>query len=66
MDADVLFQPYLLAKYHVDGPRYTSYPTAVQFRDDFEVADYACAAADAGAKDTNLSLYFHIPFCTIA
>ncbi len=61
--ADDLFHPDLLAKYSANGPRYTSYPTALQFRDDFDPADYLRAARDPGAAATDLSLYFHIPFC---
>ena len=61
--ADILFRPDLLAKYSANGPRYTSYPTALQFRDDFDSEHYARAAADPGAAETDLSLYFHIPFC---
>ena len=61
--ADSLFRPDLLAKYSANGPRYTSYPTALQFRDDFSPDDYRRAAADKGASETGLSLYFHIPFC---
>jgi oxygen-independent coproporphyrinogen-3 oxidase len=61
--ADSLFRPDLLARYSTNGPRYTSYPTALQFREDFDPADYRRAAADAGAAQTDLSLYFHIPFC---
>nr|WKF57032.1 Oxygen-independent coproporphyrinogen III oxidase [Paraburkholderia busanensis] len=61
--AETLFRPDLLAKYSANGPRYTSYPTALQFRDTFDPADYLRAAADPGASTTDLSLYFHIPFC---
>ncbi|MGA7779801.1 MAG: oxygen-independent coproporphyrinogen III oxidase [Paraburkholderia sp.] len=61
--ADSLFHPDLLAKYSANGPRYTSYPTALQFRDDFDKADYLRAAAEPGTGATDLSLYFHIPFC---
>ncbi|MFT4064874.1 oxygen-independent coproporphyrinogen III oxidase [Paraburkholderia sp.] len=61
--ADSLFRPDLLARYSANGPRYTSYPTAPQFRDTFDPADYRRAAADPGAASTDLSLYFHIPFC---
>ena len=61
--ANTLFRPDLLAKYSAHGPRYTSYPTALQFHDTFDPADYARAAADSGASATDLSLYFHIPFC---
>ncbi|WP_459621043.1 oxygen-independent coproporphyrinogen III oxidase [Burkholderia sp. 3C] len=60
-----LFRPDLLAKYAANGPRYTSYPTALQFDDRFDVADYTRAAADPGASNA-LSLYVHIPFCATA
>jgi oxygen-independent coproporphyrinogen-3 oxidase len=62
-DTDLLFRPDLLAKYGSNGPRYTSYPTALQFRDDFDLDHYRHAASDPGASETDLSLYFHIPFC---
>jgi len=54
----------LLARYDRPGPRYTSYPTAVEFADGFTAADYASrlAAADA-LGDAPLSLYVHLPFC---
>ena len=58
-----LFRPNLLTKYDAAGPRYTSYPTAVQFTDTFDPAHYHRAAADPGAASADLSLYFHIPFC---
>ncbi|WP_310670799.1 oxygen-independent coproporphyrinogen III oxidase, partial [Burkholderia multivorans] len=64
--ADTLFRPDLLAKYGANGPRYTSYPTALQFRDDFPHSDYVRAASDPGASSSELSLYFHIPFCNTA
>ena len=38
---NTLFRPDLLAKYSANGPRYTSYPTALQFRDDFDPAELA-------------------------
>ena len=51
----------LIAKYAGSGPRYTSYPTAPQFSDAFDVASYS----DAVRQYSNdpLSLYVHIPFC---
>ena len=54
----------LLARYDRPGPRYTSYPTAVEFADGFTTADYETrlAAADA-LGDAPLSLYVHLPFC---
>lgn len=52
----------LLAKYAKAVPRYTSYPTAVQFKPD--VNDKTCAQwLGAIASDATLSLYLHIPFC---
>ncbi|MBU0501000.1 MAG: oxygen-independent coproporphyrinogen III oxidase [Gammaproteobacteria bacterium] len=53
----------LIRKYDRSGPRYTSYPTAVQFHDGFCEADYQAAAARGNAAGRPLSLYFHIPFC---
>ncbi|MDD3797796.1 MAG: oxygen-independent coproporphyrinogen III oxidase [Novosphingobium sp.] len=41
-------------------PRYTSYPTAAEFRNDVGPKDYA-AALEAASGD--VSLYVHIPFC---
>lgn len=58
-----LFRPDLLTKYDAAGPRYTSYPTAVQFTESFDRDHYKRAAADPGAASADLSLYFHIPFC---
>ncbi|SAK59374.1 coproporphyrinogen III oxidase [Caballeronia catudaia] len=57
-----LFRPDLLARYDAHGPRYTSYPTAVQFSDSFDPAHYREAAKNTSAS-ADLSLYFHIPFC---
>jgi oxygen-independent coproporphyrinogen III oxidase len=60
--ADTLFRPDLLERYNANGPRYTSYPTAVQFTDAFDPAHYHRAASE-GRPHAELSLYFHIPFC---
>ena len=50
----------LVRKHNRPGPRYTSYPTALQFREDADAARLIDAArAEAGG----LSLYFHLPFC---
>jgi oxygen-independent coproporphyrinogen-3 oxidase len=59
MKSHFSFDPGLIARYDRPGPRYTSYPTAVQFHDGFTVDDYRNAAGRSRA----LSLYFHIPFC---
>lgn len=61
----VVFDTDLVKRYDGPGPRYTSYPTAVQFHEGFGAEDYARLArlsnGKAGPRD--LSLYVHIPFC---
>ncbi len=54
----------LLDRYDRPGPRYTSYPTAPEWNQDFGAADYAKALQKASEnKDEPLSLYVHLPFC---
>ena len=50
----------LIAKYNRPGPRYTSYPTALQFQDLGAPTELLADCGEAGAP---LSLYFHLPFC---
>jgi len=59
----LVFDQALIARYDQSGPRYTSYPTAVQFHDGFGEPEYRAAAAASNAGGQPLSLYFHIPFC---
>ncbi|PIQ26029.1 oxygen-independent coproporphyrinogen III oxidase [bacterium (Candidatus Blackallbacteria) CG17_big_fil_post_rev_8_21_14_2_50_48_46] len=56
----------LLAKYAKPGPRYTSYPTAPVWRDDFgpEQAEALYRANNPENSTRALALYFHMPFCT--
>lgn len=63
MDTTLIFDPALIGKYDRAGPRYTSYPTAVQFHDGFGEADYRQEAQAGNAAGKPLSLYLHIPFC---
>ncbi len=63
MEQQLILDDALIAKYDQSGPRYTSYPTAVQFHEDFTADDYAAIARDSNASGRPLSLYFHIPFC---
>jgi oxygen-independent coproporphyrinogen-3 oxidase len=62
---DVTFDADLMRRYDREGPRYTSYPTALQFRDGLDAAEYRRAAEGSrGALEGEpLSLYVHIPFC---
>jgi oxygen-independent coproporphyrinogen-3 oxidase len=59
------FDPALIRRYDKSGPRYTSYPTAVQFHTDFGPVQYRAAAAQTNQEQPlrPLSLYFHLPFC---
>lgn len=52
-------------RYNTSGPRYTSYPTAIEFHDQFTQADYESAAqrSNTDTLQKPLSLYYHIPFC---
>jgi oxygen-independent coproporphyrinogen-3 oxidase len=59
------FDPGLIARYDVNGPRYTSYPAAPQFHAGFGEAQLR-AVAHASNEDPiprPLSLYVHVPFC---
>jgi oxygen-independent coproporphyrinogen-3 oxidase len=54
----------LLKRYDRPGPRYTSYPTAVEFEDSYTAATYAERLELANAASGEpLSFYVHIPFC---
>ncbi len=49
-------------KYSKPGPRYTSYPTALEFGEEYKYDEYINKLKN---KDTSrpISLYFHLPFC---
>ena len=54
----------LLARHDKPGPRYTSYPTAVEFHDGVTTDDYLGRLAEADQLgDAPLSVYMHLPFC---
>lgn len=56
------FDPDLIRAYDVNGPRYTSYPTANLFSEELPAG--ARVSALAGLPDqAPLSLYLHVPFC---
>lgn len=56
--------PELLAKHDRPGPRYTSYPTAIEFHEGFGEGEYRKRLAKANERAGEpISLYVHIPFC---
>lgn len=69
MDQSLIFDEALIKRYDKAGPRYTSYPTAVQFNETFGADNYRsfCEKSNLLSREANsptpLSLYFHIPFC---
>ena len=63
MDQTIDFDLDLIRRYDQSGPRYTSYPTALEFHDGFGEPEYRRACARSNVSGRPLSLYFHIPFC---
>ena len=53
----------LIRRYDHAGPRYTSYPAAVQFHDGVKPADFLHAIDASREAGRQLSLYVHVPFC---
>ncbi|HHH51787.1 MAG TPA: oxygen-independent coproporphyrinogen III oxidase [Campylobacterales bacterium] len=51
------------SKYSKPGPRYTSYPTALEFNDDFSYDEYIKFLEEEQEK---ISIYIHLPFCRSA
>ncbi len=58
---EIIWDLALIQKYNQSGPRYTSYPTALEFREDYTDDDFQQAANRYPERP--LSLYVHIPFC---
>ena len=58
------------AKYSKSAPRYTSYPTAIEFKESFTYDNLknALARNDKFSLDSKLplSIYVHLPFCKSA
>jgi oxygen-independent coproporphyrinogen-3 oxidase len=65
MENRVVFNKELIRRYDTSGPRYTSYPTAVQFTTDIDADDYLnwVKQSNEDPIPAPLSLYLHIPFC---
>jgi oxygen-independent coproporphyrinogen-3 oxidase len=59
----ICFDEELIRRYDGRGPRYTSYPTALQFSESLGEAEYRANAVNSNPGGAPLSLYVHIPFC---
>lgn len=53
----------LIDKYGTAVPRYTSYPTAPEWKDEFSQEKFETAIAKSNETGKDFSLYLHIPFC---
>jgi oxygen-independent coproporphyrinogen-3 oxidase len=62
---ELIFDPQVIRRFDVNGPRYTSYPTADRFVEAFGADDYVrwLGQRTVGGIGKPLSLYVHIPFC---
>ncbi|QEH08429.1 oxygen-independent coproporphyrinogen III oxidase [Histophilus somni] len=59
--SEIIWDLALIQKYNHSGPRYTSYPTALEFNESYTDKDFQQAATRYPTRP--LSLYVHIPFC---
>ena len=63
MKQNIIFDIELIHRYDKAGPRYTSYPTAIEFNNTFNPDQYRKQGAISNQRGGPLSLYFHLPFC---
>ena len=65
MSMTTSFPTELINKYGLAGPRYTSYPTALQFHEGFDAEAYRRHVQNSNDDliPRPLSLYVHLPFC---
>lgn len=61
LNQKLVWDQAMIEKYNYSGPRYTSYPTALEFDESFSYQDFRVACEET--PDKPLSLYVHIPFC---
>src|SRR5580700_6275466 len=62
-DRRFLISQEFLDRYNRPGPRYTSYPTAPVWQDNFGPDDLELFFTTANAAHSPVSMYMHLPFC---
>lgn len=62
-DSRIVWDMDLINRYDLSGPRYTSYPTAVQFDPNLSSTGLVNQGQSTADRSAPLSLYVHIPFC---
>ncbi|MCX5590619.1 oxygen-independent coproporphyrinogen III oxidase [Alcaligenes endophyticus] len=65
LNTDLVISEELIRRFDRSGPRYTSYPTADRFFQDFPAQPYVHQLSHRASSNNNppLSVYLHIPFC---
>lgn len=63
LDTSISWDLDLIKRYDLSGPRYTSYPTAIQFDTSLTAEGLVEYGQNTLDKNSPLSLYVHIPFC---
>lgn len=63
MPAPIKWDTNLIRRYDQAGPRYTSYPTAVQFQPGVGSFKLLNALRESRQAERPLSIYVHVPFC---
>ncbi|MEQ8937137.1 MAG: oxygen-independent coproporphyrinogen III oxidase, partial [Gammaproteobacteria bacterium] len=60
-----MFNRELIGRYDLSGPRYTSYPSALEFHEQFGMDQYQRLTESTNEElvPRPLSLYVHLPFC---
>ena len=62
-DLAPIWDQNMIQKYDTAGPRYTSYPTALQFDTNYGQTQWQRANAAGYTRSEAMSLYLHLPFC---
>lgn len=63
LNTEISWDLDLIKRYDLSGPRYTSYPTAIQFDHELSEQQLVATGQTTTDRDAPLSLYVHIPFC---
>ncbi|WP_440997794.1 oxygen-independent coproporphyrinogen III oxidase [Arhodomonas sp. SL1] len=63
MSETLQIDPQMLARYDVNAPRYTSYPTALSFHEGWNAATHVAHVRAHAVADEPVSMYVHVPFC---
>jgi oxygen-independent coproporphyrinogen III oxidase len=63
MESEYNWDAAILEKYAANTPRYTSYPTANLFHEQFGEQDYIDECTTLRDRISPISVYVHIPFC---